>query len=163
MNNITLLGMPGAGKSTIGVLLAKTINYDFLDTDLSIQKQEGMLLREIIATKGLEEFKKIENQVNADVCVERTIIAPGGSVIYGKEAMEHLAETSTVVYLKLSYEEIRKRLGNLTKRGVVFENGQTLLDLYKEREPLYEKYADVVINADGLDIGEVLEEVLQNL
>ncbi|MCQ2491480.1 MAG: shikimate kinase [Lachnospiraceae bacterium] len=163
MNNITLLGMPGAGKSTIGVLLAKAINYDFLDTDLSIQRQEGMLLREIIAKKGLEEFKKIENQVNRDVCVERTVIAPGGSVIYGEEAMEHLASISKVIYLKLSYEEIRKRLGNLKKRGVVFAEGQTLEDLYKERAPLYEKYSEVIIDADGLDIGEVLEEVLQNL
>ncbi len=163
MNNFTLLGMPGAGKSTIGVLLAKAINYDFLDTDLSIQRQEGMLLREIIEKKGLEEFKKIENQVNRDVCVERTVIAPGGSVIYGEEAMEHLASISKVIYLKLSYEEISKRLGNLKKRGVVFADGQTLKDLYEERSPLYEKYAQVIIDADGLDIGEVLEEVLQNL
>lgn len=163
MNNITLLGMPGAGKSTIGVLLAKAMNYDFLDTDLSIQRQEGMLLREIIEKKGLEEFKKIENQVNRDVCVERTVIAPGGSVIYGEEAMEHLASISKVIYLKLSYEEISKRLGNLKKRGVVFADGQTLKDLYEERSPLYEKYAQVIIDADGLDIGEVLEEVLQNL
>ena len=164
MNNVTLLGMPGAGKSTIGVLLAKQLGYDFLDTDLSIQKREGMLLREIIAKKGLAEFKKIEEEVNAAVMVDHTVIAPGGSVIYGEKAMEHLSEISTVVYLKLSYESLKARLGkNLKKRGVVFENGQTLEDLYRERVPLYEKYADVSIDTDGLDIGSVLEKVLQNL
>ena len=162
-DNITLLGMPGAGKSTIGVLLAKAINYNFLDTDLSIQQREGMLLREIIKEKGLAEFKKIEEEVNADVHVTRTVIAPGGSVIYGEKAMEHLVSISKVIYLKLSYQEVRKRLGNLTKRGVAFEKGQTLKDLYEERAPLYEKYADLIIETDGLDIGQVLEEVLQNL
>lgn len=163
MKNITLLGMPGAGKSTIGVLLAKALGYDFLDTDLLIQNEEGMLLREIIAQKGLDEFKKIEERVNASVCVEKTVIAPGGSVIYGEKAMRHLASISKVIYLRLSYKELQKRLGDLTKRGVVFENGQTLKDLYEERVPLYEKYAHVSVDADGLDIGEVLEEVLQNL
>lgn len=163
MNNVTLLGMPGAGKSTIGVLLAKALGYDFLDTDLLIQNEEGMLLREIIAKKGLDQFKKIEERVNASVQVDKTVIAPGGSVIYGAKAMEHLASISKVVYLKLSYQELEKRLGDLTKRGVVFEKGQTLRDLYYERTPLYEKYAHVSINVDGLGIGEVLEEVLQNL
>ncbi|MDO4941765.1 MAG: shikimate kinase [Lachnospiraceae bacterium] len=163
MNNITLLGMPGAGKSTIGVLLAKALGYDFLDTDLSIQNREGMLLREIIAEKGLEEFKKIEESVNASVDVKKTVIAPGGSVIYGEKAMRHLASISKVVYLELSYEELQRRLGDLTKRGVAFEEGQTLKDLYEERIPLYKKYADVLIHTDHLDIGEVLEKVLQNL
>lgn len=161
--NITLLGMPGAGKSTIGVLLAKALGYDFLDTDLSIQNREGMLLNEIIAKKGLSEFKKIEEEVNASVYVEKTVIAPGGSVCYGQKAMEHLSEISKVIYLKISYEELSKRLGDLTKRGVVFENGQTLKDLYEERVPLYEKYADLCIEEDGLDIGEVLQKVLENL
>lgn len=161
--NITLLGMPGAGKSTIGVLVAKALGYDFLDTDLVIQKEEGMLLREIIAQKGLAEFKKIEERVNASVEAEDTVIAPGGSVIYGEKAMEHLREISTVIYLELSYKELTKRLGDLTKRGVVFENGQTLKDLYDERVPLYKKYAHLSIQTDGLNIGEVLEEVLRNL
>ena len=161
--NITLLGMPGAGKSTIGVLLAKALGYDFLDTDLSIQNQEGMLLNEIIAKKGLSEFKKIEEEVNASVDVEKTVIAPGGSVCYGQKAMEHLSDISKVIYLKISYEELSKRLGDLTKRGVVFENGQTLKDLYEERVPLYEEYADLCIEEDGLGIGEVLQKILENL
>lgn len=163
MNNITLLGMPGAGKSTIGVLLAKALGYDFLDTDLLIQNQENMLLRDIIAQRGLEEFKKIEEKVNASVEVDKTVIAPGGSVIYGKKAMEHLSDISTVIYLELSYEELTKRLGDLTQRGVVFENGQTLKNLYEERVPLYKKYSDLSVQTDGLDIGEVLEKVLRNL
>jgi shikimate kinase len=163
MNNVTLLGMPGAGKSTIGVLLAKSLGFEFLDTDLEIQNQEGMLLREIIAEKGLDEFKKIEERVNASVDADRTVIAPGGSVIYGENAMEHLASISKVIYLEVSYEELKKRLGDLTKRGVVFENGQTLKDLYEERVPLYEKYAHVSVKTDGLEIGEVLEKVLQNI
>ncbi len=163
MENITLLGMPGAGKSTIGVLLAKALGYDFLDTDLSIQNKEGMLLREIIEKKGLAEFKKIEEEVNASVKADHTVIAPGGSVIYGKKAMEHLASISKVIYLDVSFEELEKRLGNLKKRGVVFENGQTLLDLYEERVPLYQKYAHVSVKTDGLEIGEVLEKVLQSL
>lgn len=161
--NITLLGMPGAGKSTIGVLLAKALGYDFLDTDLSIQNREGMLLNEIIAKKGLHEFKKIEEEVNASVDVEKTVIAPGGSVCYGQRAMEHLFDISKVIYLKISYEELSKRLGDLTKRGVVFENGQTLKDLYEERVPLYEKYADLCIEEDGLGIGEVLQKILESL
>ena len=163
MNNVTLVGMPGAGKSTIGVLLAKALGYDFLDTDLLIQNREGMLLREIIAQKGLDEFKKIEEDVNASVHVSKTVIAPGGSVVYGKRAMEHLASISKVVYLELSYEELQKRLGDLTKRGGVFENGQTLKDLYEERVPLYQQYAHISIHTDGLEIGEVLEKLLQNL
>lgn len=163
MNNITLLGMPGAGKSTIGVLLAKSLGFEFLDTDLMIQNQEGMLLHEIISKRGLSEFKKIEEKANASVEADRTVIAPGGSVVYGEKAMEHLASISKIIYLDLSYEEIEKRLGDLTKRGVVFENGQTLRDLYEERVPLYQKYAHSSVKADGLGISEVLEKVLQNI
>jgi shikimate kinase len=155
--------MPGAGKSTIGVLLAKSLGFEFLDTDLMIQNQEGMLLHEIISKRGLSEFKKIEEKANASVEADRTVIAPGGSVVYGEKAMEHLASISKIIYLDLSYEEIEKRLGDLTKRGVVFENGQTLRDLYEERVPLYQKYAHSSVKADGLGISEVLEKVLQNI
>jgi shikimate kinase len=128
-----------------------------------IQNQEGMLLHEIISKRGLSEFKKIEEKANASVEADRTVIAPGGSVVYGEKAMEHLASISKIIYLDLSYEEIEKRLGDLTKRGVVFENGQTLRDLYEERVPLYQKYAHSSVKADGLGISEVLEKVLQNI
>jgi len=157
--NIVLLGMPGSGKSTVGVLLAKRLGKRFVDTDLLIQEQEGRLLCEIIEEEGLDKFIAIENQVNAAVEAENSVIAPGGSAIYGKEAMEHFKEIAEVVYLKLSYRSVAKRLGDLTKRGVVFRPGQSLKALYKERCPLYEAYADYIIECDGMKIGETLDAV----
>lgn len=147
--NITLIGMPGVGKSTIGVVLAKVLGYQFLDSDLLIQKQEGRKLHQIISQEGNEGFKIIENRVNASIQAEETVIATGGSVIYCPEAMEHLKSIGTVVYLKLSLEPLSKRLGNLKGRGVLLKEGQTLEDLYRERTPLYEKYADLVIDEIG--------------
>ena len=157
--NVTLLGMPGSGKSTVGVILAKALGYEFIDTDLLIQKQEGRLLRQIIAEEGLDRFVEIENQVNRDVECTRAVIAPGGSVVYGTEAMEHLAEISTMVYLKLPYETIYGRIADTKKRGVVLRDGQTLKDLYDERCPLYEKYADLVIDCEQKSIREITEEI----
>ena len=157
--NIVLLGMPGSGKSTVGVLLAKSLGKRFVDTDLLIQEQEGRLLREIIEEEGLDRFIEIENQVNAAVEAENSVIAPGGSAIYGKEAMEHFKEIGQVVYLKLSYRSVAHRLGDLTKRGVVFRPGQSLKSLYQERCPLYEAYADYIVECDGRKIGETLEAV----
>lgn len=162
-DNIVLLGMPGAGKSTIGVLLAKSLGKKFLDTDLLIQEKEGKLLSEIIKKDGLEDFLSIENRINAAIEASDTVIAPGGSVIYGKEAMEHLTQMAVVVYLKLSYEVVRARLGDLTKRGVARRPGQTLYDLYEERCPLYERYADFVVECDGQELGETLQSVMKNL
>jgi len=146
-NNITLIGMPGAGKSTVGVILAKVLGYEFVDPDLIIQKQEGMLLSEIIAKKGEKEFLRIESRVNEELDLSSSVIAPGGSVIYEPEAMKHLKEIGKVVYLKLDYKVIEKRVANVKKRGVVLKEGQTLKDLYNERHPLYEKYADIIIDA----------------
>lgn len=160
-DNVTLLGMPGSGKSTVGVILAKALGYEFIDTDLLIQKQEGRLLRQIIAQEGLDRFVEIENQVNRDVDCHQAVIAPGGSVVYGTEAMEHLAEISTMVYLKLTYETVAGRIADTTKRGVVLRDGQTLKDLYDERCPLYEKYADIVIDAEGTTPGTALERILE--
>ena len=157
--NIVLLGMPGSGKSTVGVLLAKCLGKEFIDTDLLIQKQEGRLLSKIIEEEGLERFIQIENRVNASVQAENSVIAPGGSAIYGKEAMEHLKEIGEVVYLKLSYRTVARRLGDLKKRGVVFRPGQSLRALYKESCPLYERYADYIVECDGKKIGETLEAV----
>ena len=155
--------MPGAGKSTIGVLLAKALGYEFVDTDLVIQKREGKLLKEIIEEAGNEGFKIIEEEVNASVQAEKSVIAPGGSAIYSDKAMKHFRDIGTVIYLKLSYETVKKRLGNLTARGFVLKEGQTLYDLYCERVPLYEKYADVSVELDNLSIGSSLEKVLENL
>ncbi|MBP3568660.1 MAG: shikimate kinase [Lachnospiraceae bacterium] len=162
-SNIVLLGMPGSGKSTVGVLLAKRLGMRFVDTDLLIQEQEDRLLNEIIRQEGLDKFIQIENQVNASLVAEKSVIAPGGSVIYGKEAMEHFKEIAEIVYLKLSYRSLAKRLGDLTKRGVVFRPGQTLKELYKERCPLYEAYADYVVECDGKDIGETLDKVREKI
>ena len=161
--NITLLGMPGSGKSTVGVILAKALGYEFIDTDLLIQRQEGRLLREIIAEEGLDRFVEIENQVNAGVECQRSVIAPGGSVVYGQKAMEHLKEISTVVYLKLSYKTVAGRVLDTAKRGVVLREGQTLKDLYEERCPLYEKYADITINAEQETAGAVMTMILDRL
>lgn len=161
--NITLIGMPGVGKSTIGVVLAKVLGYQFLDSDLLIQKQEGRKLHQIISQEGNEGFKIIENRVNASIQAEETVIATGGSVIYCPEAMKHLKSIGTVVYLKLSLEPLSKRLGNLKGRGVLLKEGQTLEDLYRERTPLYEKYADLVIDEEGKDLEGCLQAVLEKL
>ena len=162
-SNIVLIGMPGVGKSTIGVILAKILAYHFLDSDLVIQEREGRRLHQIISEEGTDGFLKIENDVNASLNVERTIIATGGSAIYGKEAMEHLKEIGEVVYLKADYETIEKRLGNLEKRGVALKNGQTLKDLYEERTKLYELYADVTVDEKGLGTEETIGAVLRSL
>lgn len=144
--NVTLIGMPGAGKSTIGIVLAKVLGYDFIDSDLLIQREEGKLLWEIMRDCGNEGFNRIEERVNSSIKTSRSVIATGGSVIYSSKAMEHLQSISTVVYLKVSHSVLKLRLGDLKKRGVVLEPGQTLLDLYKQRVPLYEKYAHITVN-----------------
>ena len=153
--NVVLIGMPGCGKSTVGVVLAKTLGYRFLDSDLLIQEQEDRLLSEIISQEGIEGFEKIENRVNSGINVKKTVVATGGSVVYGKEAMEHLKSIGVVVYIKLPYNEIEHRLGDLTKRGVAIRKGQTLRDLYDEREPLYEKYADIIADEEGRTISDM--------
>lgn len=158
-DNITLIGMPASGKSTVGVLLAKRLGYSFVDVDILIQEKEKRLLKDIIEQDGLDGFKEIENRVNAELQVERSIIAPGGSVIYGEGAMEHLKEISTVVYLKLSYEEVEARLGDLKDRGVAVEDGMTLRDLYEERVPLYERYADITVDESGKTPGKTVDEL----
>lgn len=159
LDNITLIGMPASGKSTVGVLLAKRLGYFFVDVDILIQEQEGRLLKEIIAEEGLDGFMEVENRINAGIDVHHSIIAPGGSVIYGKEAMEHLKDISIVVYLKLSYENLKERLENLVDRGVVLKDGMTLQDLYEERVPYYEKYADITIDETELDAGQTVDKL----
>ena len=159
--NLIFIGMPAVGKSTVGVVVAKRLGMNFIDADLLIQEQEGKLLREIIAEVGDDGFLKIENQVNRDLDVENSVISPGGSVIYCEEAMKHYKEIGTVVYLQASYQTIKKRIRNPKKRGVVLKDGQTLKDLYEERKPYFEKYADVTISEDGCQIEETIENVLE--
>jgi shikimate kinase len=145
--NIVLIGMPGAGKSTVGVVLAKRLGYRFLDSDLVIQEQTKKLLHELITEHGVDGFLKIEEDINAGLDCEQAVIATGGSVIYGEKAME------------LSYKEIEDRLGDLTARGVALKNGQTLKDLYNERCPLYEKYAHIVQECDHKRVREIVQEL----
>lgn len=159
MRNIILIGMPGAGKSTIGVVLAKSIGYKFIDSDLVIQESEGKLLHEIISQVGDEGFREVENKVNSNINSDKAIIATGGSAVYGKEAMTHFKEIGKIVYLKHSYKEIENRLGDLSKRGVTIKEGQTLKNLYDERIPLYEKYADIIIDCSNKPIREIVFEI----
>ena len=161
--NIVLIGMPGCGKSTVGVVLAKAMGYDFVDSDLVIQKQYDKKLEEIIDQVGSEKFNEIEEDVNAHLDVEKSIIATGGSVIYGPKAMKHLAEIGIIFYIKLTYEEIENRLGSLKERGVSIKEGQTLRDLYNERIPLYEKYADIVIDTSDKDVRESVFLIMEKL
>lgn len=154
-----MIGMPAAGKSTVGVILAKRLGYAFIDVDLVIQERTGKLLKEIIAEAGNEGFLKIEDDVNAELDVRKSVIAPGGSVIYGERAMKHLKEIGTVVYLKLTYEDLVNRLANLNDRGVVLKDGMTLKELYEERSAYYERYADVTVDETGKDFGEVVDEL----
>ena len=163
MNNIILIGMPGVGKSTLGVVLAKVLGFQFIDADLLIQEQERKKLHQIIKEVGIYGFMEIENQVNASIEAERSVIATGGSVVYCRQAMSHLKEIGTVVYLKVSLSTLEKRLGNLKRRGVILKKGQTLKDLYEERVPLYEKYADVVVDEKGRDLEECLQLLLEKL
>lgn len=162
-NNVVLIGMPGVGKSTSGVILAKVLNYDFLDSDLVIQKKTGQRLKDIISGEGIDGFNAVENQINREIQCENTVIATGGSVVYGKEAMEHFQKIGTIVYLKISYESLDERLGDLDERGVVHKKGQTLQDIYEERTALYEKYADVTVELDGKTVAETVDAVLAAL
>ena len=160
MNNVVLIGMPGAGKSTVGVVLAKKMGYRFMDSDLVIQERKGMLLHQIIEEKGIDGFIKVENDINASLNTQQSVIATGGSAIYGAEAMEHLKDIGTVVYLKLYYEAVENRLGDLNERGVAVREGQSLSDLYEERIPYYEKYADITIDCENKMIKDIVTEIM---
>ena len=161
-DNLILIGMPASGKSTVGVILAKVIGYDFIDSDLLIQKKEGMRLADIIKKKGIDGFLEVENEVNASIEASQCVIATGGSAVYGEEAMKHLREIGAVIYLQVDYSVIQKRLHNIRQRGVVLREGQTLQDLYDERTVLYEKYADTVIEEQG-DAEDVVVRILNRI
>ncbi len=163
IDNIILIGMPGVGKSTVGVILAKILGYEFVDADLVIQKEEGKLLKDIIEEVGPDGFIQVENRVNSQLQVHHSVVATGGSVIYGEEAMAHLKSIGTVVYLKQSYRVLNRRLHNIKNRGVVLKEGQTLRSLYEERTVLYEKYADVTVDEYGLNIEETVDAICQVL
>lgn len=163
MNNLILIGMPGAGKSTVGVVLAKSMGYHFLDSDLVIQEREGKLLHELISENGTKGFLEIEERINASIEAENTVIATGGSAIYGQKAMEHFQKTGKIIYLSLPYEELKERLGDLNERGVALQPGQTLRELFEERKPLYEQYGEIRIDCSGKQIREIVAEIGQKL
>ena len=160
-DNVVLIGMPGAGKSTLGVVLAKIMRYEFLDADLVIQSHCDRTLQKIIDACGPEGFIEVENQVLSDLQAEHSIIATGGSAVYSEQAMKHLSQIGTVVYLEITYEELERRLGDLRQRGVVMKGGRlmTLRDLYDERRPLYERYAEITVDVNGLQINDAARKV----
>jgi shikimate kinase len=163
MSNIVLIGMPGSGKSTVGVLLAKMLGMNFIDADLLIQQREGMKLYEILAQKGNDYFARVEEEVNASIEAENTVIATGGSVIYGEKAMEHLKSIGKVVYLKVPLRELERRIKNFATRGIQMAPGQTLGDLYAERVPLYEKYADITVTTGAAGLMRNAEKIIASI
>lgn len=163
MQNIVLIGMPGAGKSTVGIVLAKALGYKFIDTDLVIQEDQGMLLQNIIEKYGPKGFNTIENNIISSINTDKSVIATGGSAVYGTEAMQNLKSSGNILYLELPFNEIKKRLGNLEKRGVSMEKGQTLETLYNERIPLYKKYSDLTIHCHKLQIREIINIIIKQL
>ena len=159
MKNIILIGMPGCGKSTCGVLVAKTLCMDFCDTDLVIQKLEKSSLQEIINTKGNDYFAKAEESAVCGISLTNCVVATGGSVVFSPKAMEHLKKNAVIVYLRISFETMRKRISNIESRGILLKNGETLEDMYRERQPLYEKYADRIIDCDEYGIEKTVCQI----
>ena len=161
MSNIILIGMPGAGKSTCGVLAAKLLLKNFFDTDLLIQNLEGKSLQAIIDEKGTDYFQSAEEKAIRSLDINGTVIATGGSVVYSEKAMEHLRSLGKIIYLHLDYETMKGRIRNVSTRGLVLRNGSTLKDMYDERLPLYEKYAEKIVICDGNTAQETAEKIVE--
>lgn len=159
--NVVLIGMPGSGKSTSGVLLAKSLGLSFLDSDLLIQQQEGMLLQDLVDTAGFSGFIELEEKTVSNLKAADSVISTGGSVVYSEKSMAHLKEIGTIVYLRVSFPEILRRIQNISTRGIALKEGQSLEDLYEERRPLYEKYADITVSGDGKTIEELVTEIAE--
>ena len=163
MNNITLIGMPGSGKSTVGVLLAKALGYGFLDTDLVIQQREGLLLQDILDQFGVKHFLQVEEEAIRTVDCRRTVIAPGGSAVCRAGAIGHLRALGRVVYLHVPLPELERRIHNITTRGIAMAPGQTLADLYAYRAPLYERFAGAAVDVAGDTLEQTVAAVLRAL
>lgn len=158
--NIVLIGMPGAGKSTLGVLVAKAMGMDYVDTDIVIQQQIGRLLQDIIDNDGIEAFLKIEAKIVSELKIENSVVATGGSIIYSEEAMQALKQGGKVVYLNVPFEEIARRLKNITTRGIVIKPGKSLKDMFEERVPLYGQYADHTIDCGDKNMEDCVSEII---
>lgn len=163
MDNIVLIGMPGAGKSTVGVLLAKTLGYAFLDTDLVIQEREGRLLQPLVDELGVEPFLDLEADAICSVECDRTVIAPGGSAVCRGRAMDHLRGLGRVVYLHLPLEELERRLNNISTRGIAMAPGETLADIFAFRAPLYRQYADLTVDVGRQSLEQTVDQVVRSL
>ena len=161
--NIVLIGMSGAGKSTLGVLLAKTLGMYFVDTDIVIQQTQGRLLQEIIDTDGIYQFIKIEEKTITGLELKNCVVATGGSVVYSDSAMNYLKENGQVIYLHVPFEEIEKRLNQISDRGIVIKEGKSLKGVYDERVPLYQKYSDKTVDCTNKDTEQCVREILKNL
>jgi len=160
MKNIILIGMPGAGKSTLGVILAKTLGMNFIDTDIVIQKNSGRLLQEIIDKEGPNTFLKLEEKAIMGLDCHNTVIATGGSVVFSRHAMEYLKSDGVVLYLDIPFEIMVQRLNNIRTRGIVLVVGQSLQDMYNQRISLYKKYADIRIDCSDDDFENIVEKVV---
>ncbi len=158
--NIVLIGMPWSGKSTVGVLLAKSLQWNFIDTDLLIQSDMGKSLQQIIDEQGVVEFRHVEEQYVLSIHPEKSVIATGGSVVYSDRAMEHLKNLGTIIYLQYPFEEINRRARSVDERGLVRTKGQTLFDLYQERTPMYERWAEIAIRCNQQSHEQVVERIL---
>lgn len=163
MNNIILVGMPGSGKSTVGVILAKTLGMDFVDTDLIICKKEGTTLQKIIENSGLEYFEKAENSAGCELECSNTVVATGGSMVLYEEAMRHLKEMGKVVFIDVELSELQRRITNITTRGITFKKGETLADVYAFRRSFYENYADITIKISSSALEETVEKIISKL
>ena len=162
-NNVVLIGMSGAGKSTLGVLLAKAIGKDFYDTDIAIQQKEGRLLQDIIDTDGVDYFMHMEESVVSALSFQNSVVATGGSVVYSEKTMAALKEDAVAVYLYVPYEELAARVKNISTRGIVMRSGSTYEDVYNERLPLYEKYADITVDCSAMDIEQCVSKIVEYL
>jgi shikimate kinase len=160
-NNITLIGMPGAGKSTTGVILAKIISFEFIDTDILIQRTYRQTLQEIVDKLGHIKLRKIEEKITIELKTKESIISTGGSVVYSQKAMEYLKSISTVIFLDVSYENLLKRIHNFESRGLAKAKNQSFLDLYNERFVLYKKYADITIDSNSLTAEETAIRIVE--
>ncbi len=158
-SNVVLIGMPGAGKSTVGVVLAKRLGFDFLDADVAIQAREGRRLQEIIDQDGLDALRRIEEEVLCDLQTTRTVIATGGSAVYSEPAMEALKQSGTLVFLDVPLDELLRRVRDMDTRGLIMDPGETFADLYRKRLPLYRRWADLVIEAGDISVEEAAARI----